>query len=213
MRKILLFLFACIVSMGAFAAETFDVITDDDAAIYVQIFSLQDKEKIDAAKKLESKLTDKFLMNEVLYQRYISKTYRTKGAELQQWMEKYHDMPGAERLSKIAKNKNAKVRKPTVPNIVTGKDHIETAQSETWTEKTYNDKITQNIDKFKKAIRSGRSKTARGILEDKSFKSKLSEADYGRLCGRLSFLYYTNGEYELAKKWGFVASDANSEYG
>ena len=44
-------------------------------------------------------------------------------------------------------------------------------------------------------------------------KSNLSSADYGRLAGRLSFLYYTNGEYELAKKWGFVASDAKSEYG
>ncbi len=213
MRKILIFIICCLATLRAVAVESFDILTDDDAAIYLQIFNLQDKEKIDSAKKLESKLSDKFLMNEVLYQRYTSKTYRTRGAELQSWMEKYHDMPGAERLSKIAKIKQATVRKPTVPNILTGKDYIETAQSETWTEKSYNDKITKNIDKFKKAIRSGSSKTARQILEDKSFKSKLSEADYGRLAGRLSFLYYTNGEYELAKKWGFVASDANSEYG
>ena len=214
MKKILLMLFMVFVGLrGALATESFDVLTDDDAAIYVQIFDLQDREKIDAAKKLESKLTDKFLMNEVLYQRYISKTYRTKGSELKNWMDKYYDMPGAERLSKMASIKKATVRKPSVPHIISGKDYIETAQSETWTEKNYNDKITQNINKFKKAIRSGSSKTARQILEDKSLKSKLSDADYGRLSGRLSFLYYTNGEYELAKKWGFVASDANSEYG
>jgi soluble lytic murein transglycosylase-like protein len=213
MKKILSFFVACFVSLCAWGVESVDVLTDADAAIYVQIFDLQDKEKIDAAKKLESKLSDNFLMNEVLYQRYISKTYKTKGTELQKWMEKYYDMPGAERLSKIAQIKKANVRKPVVPNIVTGKEYIESAQSETWTVKTYNDKITQNINKFKKAIRSGSSKTARNILEDKKFKSKLSESDYGRLAGRLSFLYYTNGEYELAKKWGFVASDANSEYG
>ncbi len=213
MKKLLSCFVAFIISLGAWAAESVDVLTDDDAAIYVQIFNLQDKEKIDAAKKLEDKLSDKFLMNEVLYQRYISKTYHTKGSELQKWMEKYYDMPGAERLSKIAQIKKATVRKPVVPHIVTGKEYIETAQSENWTAKTYNEKITKNIDKFKKAIRSGSSKTARVILEDKKFKSKLSEADYGRLAGRLSFLYYTNGEYELAKKWGFVASDAKSEYG
>ena len=213
MKKILAFLCMCFVSLGAWAIESVDILTDDDAQIYVQMFNLQDKEKIDAAKKLENKLSDKFLMNEVLYQRYISKTYHTKGAELQNWMDRYYDMPGAERLSKMAVIKKATVRKPSVPNIISGKDHIETAQSETWTEKTYNDKIEQSIKKFKKAIRSGSSKTARTILEDKAFKAKVSEADYGRLAGRLSFLYYTNGEYELAKKWGFVASDANSEYG
>ena len=195
------------------AIESVDIFSDEDAATYVQIFMLQDKEKIDAAKKLEAKLKDKYLMNEVLYQRYVSKTYRTHGTEIQNWMKKYYDMPGAERLAKIAKLKKASTRKPDMPQIVTGKEYIETAQSETWTVKTYKGKTAKSIDKFKKAIRSGSSKTARKILEDKSFKSKVSESDYGRLAGRLSFLYYTNGEYELAKKWGFVAADAKSEYG
>ncbi len=213
MKKILAFFVALFIPLFASAVESVDILTDEDAAIYLQIFTLQDKEKIESAKKLESKLTDKFLMNEVLYHRYISKTYHTRGTELQQWMNKYYDMPGAQRLSKMAKIKKTSVREPVVPNIITGTDYIETAQSETWTEKTYKEKTTKTINKFKKAIRSGSSKTARNILEDKNFKKSLYEADYGRLAGRLSFLYYTNGEYELAKKWGFVASDANSEYG
>ena len=212
-KKILTFLMLVVCPTLSMAIESVDILSDEDAALYVQIFMLQDKEKIDSAKKLEAKLTDKYLMNEVLYQRYVSKTYHTRGTELQSWLAKFYDMPGAERLAKIAKLKKASVRKPDVPHIVTGKEYIETAQSETWTVKTYNDKITKNINKFKKAIRSGSSKTARKILEDKSFKSKVSESDYGRLAGRLSFLYYTNGEYELAKKWGFVAADAKSEYG
>lgn len=199
--------------MPASAIESVDVLTDDDAARYAQIFLLQDKEKIETAKKVEAKLTDKSLMNEVLYQRYTSKTYHTRGAELKSWMDKYYDMPGAERLYKIANIKQATVRKPLAPHIITGKDYIETAQSENWTVKQYKGSLTKTIDKFKRAIRSGSSKTARNILEDKSFKSKISESDYGRLAGRLAFLYYTNGEYELAKKWGFVSSDANSEYG
>ena len=200
-------------ALPVFALESADVLSNENAALYAQIFMLQDKEKIESAKKLESKLTDKSLMNEVLYQRYTSKTYHTRGSELKSWMDKYYDMPGSERLYKMAGIKKASVRKPNMPNIITGKDYIETAQSENWTVKQYKEKTTKTIDKFKKAIRSGSSKTARNILEDKSFKSKISESDYGRLAGRLSFLYYTNGEYELAKKWGFVSSDAKSEYG
>lgn len=213
MKKILTILLAVFLLMPASAIESVDVLTDDDAARYAQIFLLQDKEKIETAKKVETKLTDKSLMNEVLYQRYTSKTYHTRGAELKSWMDKYYDMPGAERLYKIANIKQATVRKPSTPHIITGKDYIETAQSENWTVKKYSGATTKTIDKFKRAIRSGSSKTARNILEDKSFKTKISESDYGRLAGRLAFLYYTNGEYELAKKWGFVSSDANSEYG
>lgn len=193
--------------------ESVDILSDDDAALYAQIFMLQDKEKIESAKKIEQKLTDKSLMNEVLYQRYISKTYHTRGTELKAWMDKYYDMPGSERLYKIANMKQASVRKPDMPHVITGKEYIETAQSETWTVKEYNEKTTKVITKFRRAIRNGSSKVARNILEDKSFKSKISESDYGRLAGRLAFLYYTNGEYELAKKWGFVSSDAQSEYG
>lgn len=213
MKKILTFLSAIFFLVPASAIESVDVLTDDDAARYAQIFLLQDKEKIETAKKLEAKLTDKSLMNEVLYQRYTSKTYHTRGAELKSWMDKYYDMPGAERLYKIANIKQASVRKPVTPHIITGKDYIETAQSENWTVKQYSNSTTKTIDKFKRAIRSGSSKNARNILEDKSFKAKISDADYGRLAGRLAFLYYTNGEHELAKKWGFVSSDANSEYG
>lgn len=213
MKKILGIFTAIFFVLPAFALESADVLSDENAALYAQIFMLQDKEKIETAKKIESKLTDKSLMNEVLYQRYTSKTYHTRGSELKSWMDKYYDMPGAERLYKMAGIKKASVRKPNMPHIITGKEYIETAQSENWTVKQYKEKTTKTIDKFKKAIRSGSSKTARNILEDKSFKSKVSESDYGRLAGRLSFLYYTNGEYELAKKWGFVSSDAKSEYG
>ena len=189
------------------------ILTDVDASLYEQIFILQDKEKINTAINVQNQIADKLLMNEVLYQRYISDSYRTKGREIVEWMERYYDMPGATRMEKLAKIKKATVRKPKVPSIMTGSESIETAQSETWTAKKYTGSTEKKINEFKRAIRSGSTKVAREILETRSFKKKLTESDYGRLAGRLSYIYYTNGEMELAKKWGFVASDANSEYG
>jgi tetratricopeptide (TPR) repeat protein len=213
MKKILSFFIAIFFALPVFALESADVLTDENAALYAQIFMLQDKEKIDSAKKLDSKITDKILMNEVLYQRFFSKTYRTRGVEVSDWMGKYYDMPGAERVSKLAKIKKVNVRKPVVYSVLTGKSRGETAQSETWTTKTYPKSVDKKITSFKRAIRSGSTKRARNILEDKSFKKALTTIDYGLLAGRLSYIYYTNGELELAKKWGFVAADANSEYG
>ncbi|MBO4480201.1 MAG: transglycosylase SLT domain-containing protein [Alphaproteobacteria bacterium] len=213
MKKIVAFIFALFVPVALFAAPTIDVLEDADESLYSQIFMLQDSEKFSVAQKLEHQVSDPILMNEVLYQRYFSKTYHTKGTEVQDWMNKYNDMPGAARMEKLAKLKKVTVKSARVPSMLTGGVSIETAQSETWTAKQYSGSTDKNITKFKKAIRGGSTKTARNILEDKSFKRKLTESDYGRLAGRLSYVYYTNGEYELAKKWGFIASDAESEYG
>ncbi|MBD5400909.1 lytic transglycosylase domain-containing protein [bacterium] len=214
MRKIFAFLLAFIMlPMAAMAVDSLDILDDESASLYKQIFELQDREKIDAAIRLQAQLDDDLLMGEVLYQRYISKTYHTKGKEVVAWQEKYYDTPGAERMEKLAKIKKVKVRSAKLPRTITGNSSIETAQSETWTAKKYTGDTDKKITKFKKAIRSGSTKVARNILEDSKFRRHLMESDYGRLAGRLAYVYYTNGEYELAKKWGFVSSDADSEYG
>ena len=213
MKKLISFFIGLFLPLNLLAADLPQILTDVDASLYEQIFMLQDREKIDTAIKVENQIADKLLMNEVLYQRYISDTYRTRGAEIAAWMEKYSDMPGAVRMEKLAKIKQASVRRARVPNIMTAAEPIETAQSETWTAKKYSGSTDKKINEFKRAIRTGSTKIARQILEDKKFRKKISESDYGRLAGRLSYIYYTNGEMELAKKWGFVASDANSEYG
>ena len=213
MKKIIGIFVAMFLPLVAFASGQPDVLSDGDASLYTQIFILQENEKIDTAIKLQKQLQSDLLLNEVLFQRYLSKTYHTKGQEVARWMEKYYDMPGADRMAKLANIKQVSVRKPKLPNTISGSESIETAQSETWTAKQYSGSVDKKITKFKKAIRSGSTKTARQILEDSSFKKKLTESDYGRLSGRLAYIYYTNGEYELAKKWGFVASDAKSEYG
>lgn len=213
MTRLVAIFIGLIIPLNLLAADLPQILSDVDARLYEQVFVLQDKEKINTAIKVQSQIADKLLLNEILYQRYISDTYHTRGKELTAWMDQYYDMPGAIRMEKLAKIKQATVRRPKVPAIMSGSESIETAQSETWTAKKYSDSTEKKINEFKRAIRSGSTKTARQILEDKGFKKKLTESDYGRLSGRLSFIYYTNGETELAKKWGFIASDANSEYG
>ncbi|MBO5663137.1 MAG: hypothetical protein J6S12_04760, partial [Alphaproteobacteria bacterium] len=103
MKKIFTFLFALFIPLNLLAAGTPQILSDVDASLYQQIFALQDQEKINTAINVQNQIADKLLMNEVLYQRYISDTYRTRGAEIAAWMEKYNDMPGATRMEKLAK--------------------------------------------------------------------------------------------------------------
>ena len=96
---------------AAYASRTLDVLSDADASLYTQIFILQSNEKIDTSIKLQKQLEDNLLLNEVLFQRYTSKTYHTKGVEVTEWMNKYYDMPGADRMAKLANIKKVTVRK------------------------------------------------------------------------------------------------------
>lgn len=213
MKRIISILIAAFFPIAVLGADLPKILSDSDADVYTRIFKLQADEKIDAAIRNESKISDNLLMGEVLYQRYISKTYRTRGVEIAAWMNKYYNTPGAPRMEKLAKIKQATVRSAKLPRVATGGASIETARSENWTAKKYSGTTEKKITEFKRAIRNGSTKTARLILQDPMFRHRITESDYGRLAGRLSYIYYTNGEFELAKKWGFVASDAQSEYG
>ncbi|MBQ1996853.1 MAG: transcriptional repressor NrdR, partial [Alphaproteobacteria bacterium] len=181
MKKIFAFFIALFIPHVVWAVDLPQVLTDVDASLYQQIFVWQDKEKINTAINVQGQIADDLLMNEVLYQRYISDTYHTRGREIAAWMDKYYNMPGAKRMEKLAKIKKASVRKASVPNMISGSESIDTAQSETWTVKKYSGKTDKKIGDFKRAIRTGSTKVARQILEDKTFKNQLTESDYGRL--------------------------------
>ncbi|MBQ2017432.1 MAG: hypothetical protein II208_02830, partial [Alphaproteobacteria bacterium] len=118
MKKIFTLFMVLVFPLNLLAAGLPAILTDVDASLYEQIFVLQDKEKINTAIKVQDQIADKLLMNEVLYQRYISDSYHTRGAEIVAWMEKYSDMPGAKRMEKLAKIKKATVRKARVPNVI-----------------------------------------------------------------------------------------------
>src|SRR5574344_1270870 len=161
------------VMTGAVADDELpQILSESDATIYKEIFRLQAAEKISAAMDIEKSLKDQILQCEVLYQRYTSKTYRTKGKELAAWMQKCYNKPGADRIAKIAKIKKASVRSPKlpIPAVILGED---VARSESWTANTYSSGTAEKIKNFKKFLARGSTRNARELLEDKSFKKAL----------------------------------------
>ena len=75
MKKIISLFIGLFLPLTVMAVDAPQILTNVDASLYEQIFMLQDKEKIDTAIKVENQIADGLLMNEVLYQRYISDTY------------------------------------------------------------------------------------------------------------------------------------------
>lgn len=85
------------------------VLSEADAALYRQIFALQEAGKWRVADKQIKLLSDRVLMGHVLYQRYMHPTaYRSKYKELKDWMAAYADHPGAMRVYRLALRRQSK---------------------------------------------------------------------------------------------------------
>ncbi len=79
------------------------VLSDDDAALYREIFALQDRGKWKLAERRIAELRDRLLIGHVLAQRYMHPTaYRSKYTELKQWLDSFADHPDAKAIHKLA---------------------------------------------------------------------------------------------------------------
>ena len=89
---------------GAAAAEApMRVLSDEDAALYSEVFALQEDGRWQAADAKIAALEDDILMGYVLYQRYMHPTaYRSKYSELKRWMAYYADHPEADKIYRLA---------------------------------------------------------------------------------------------------------------
>ncbi|MDR1027231.1 MAG: lytic transglycosylase domain-containing protein [Rickettsiales bacterium] len=214
MKKLLTILIAlCTLQIELCAAEPLPtILSENDAANYAKIFSLQDAGKISAAAKLEKELESDILMGEVLYQRYMSKNYASKGVEVAEWMEKYYNHPGAETMFKLSMRKKVLAREAALPTMASAK-YDGGAYSESWTTRKYSGSTGREIGRFQANLKRRNLKTCATILENKGVKTNVSWTDYGRLAGRLAFTLYNGGEMEEATKWGAVAAERNSEIG
>ena len=149
MKKILSVLL--VLSTSLLHAEALPtVLSESDAEAYVKIFDLQDKNQFDSAKKMESGIENKILMGEVLYHRYMSKGYYSRGVEVAEWMNKYADHPGADNIFKLSKKKKILVRAPALPSPASAKSETG-AYNESYTTKKYYGSTGSYVGQFQRA--------------------------------------------------------------
>ena len=84
-------------------ASPLTVLSDADAALYRDIFDLQEDGHWAAADKKIAAVQNDILMGYVQYQRYMHPTaYRSSFAELKRWMAYYADLPDADKVYRLA---------------------------------------------------------------------------------------------------------------
>jgi len=93
------------------------LIGDEDVRRYRRIFALQEDGRWADADRLIAVLDDRRLMGHVLFQRYMHPTaWRSSFVDLRDWLDRFADHPGAERIYRLAlRRQPAGARAPQPP--------------------------------------------------------------------------------------------------
>jgi soluble lytic murein transglycosylase len=84
------------------------VLSKADAALYKRVFAAQEKGDIQTADTLLAQASNPLLLGHVLYQRYMHPSaYTSRYKELQSWLVRYNDHPGADKIYALAQRKGS----------------------------------------------------------------------------------------------------------
>lgn len=180
-----------------------------DAGLYKRIFRYQavgDMRKADAE---IAKLKDFRLRGHVLYQRYMHPTaYRSKYSELRNWLDLYADLPGADRVYKLAlarmpKDNKEPLRKPVHArgNGVSADADIRRARVYRSPKKrnaTQRSEISRLQNVIARDVRNNAPTRALGRLGKDPAAPLLDHVEEDLLRGQIAVGYYHAGKIEKA---------------
>ncbi len=183
------------------------LIDKKDVTRYKKAFRAVDAADFSKADDVLSDLGNNIILGHVLAEKYLHKNYKASFAELQEWLEKYSDLPQANRIYNLAlkKGKASSLTKPRqmsdCSRILGWKDedleHLFPADMHY---------LVQQVAKFRKALRSGKTKAARLILEQNKFRQKAPNKYWDELAASLAMKYLVDNQNKLAWEWGVRAS-------
>lgn len=180
-----------------------------DIRLYKKIFKNIKNSQFELTNKQIKNLDNKFLLGHVLAEKYLSKQYKSTPQELEQWLKEYADFPQKNRIHNLALRKKA----PALPKAKKEVKRPDTFSMYNWPNKDFKHLSNANriflhkqIKNFKQAIRKGKTKQARLILENKSVKKLLPKKYYASLALILATKYLTDGQNRLALQWGEISA-------
>ncbi|MFM9889477.1 MAG: lytic transglycosylase domain-containing protein [Rickettsiales bacterium] len=94
-----------------------------DTVQYRLIFAAQDAGDFAAADAHIAQLTNHALLGHVLAERYLDPRYHASAAQLDQWLDRYRDHPGAARIAKLANGRGLQLARSA--NALKGSGYID----------------------------------------------------------------------------------------
>ncbi len=178
-----------------------EILGVSDAALYREIFGLQEKGLWAAADRRIRQVEDRLLMGHVLAQRYMHPThYHASYAELSGWLKLYADHPDAARIYGLAmKRKPASAKAPPAPRerFAISSDNIdtETAPRPNWRESAAEPGVRRAISGM---VRRGQIAQAEKHLAQDSIQRALGRGGIDRTRAMIAAGWFRKGEDKRA---------------
>lgn len=204
-RLYLLPAFLAVLFMTASSAVSTELpkpLSSSDAALYEEIFALQDDGEIKQAEKLIKKLDNPLLMGHVLAQKYLHPTaWRSSFSELSQWLKEYNDHPTASRIKWLSDKRKPKSAKPApepkkgyLNGVGLSRPQSYRAEvPESWSGRASPRTTAKIARDIRRSIRSGYPTGAVNILDDPSNQRYLTASEEGHLRGEIAHAYFIFG--------------------
>jgi len=201
------------------------VLSAADAALYQQIFALQEAGDIAAAAALADELSSELLMGHVLAQRYLHPTaYTSKFGELKSWLAAYADHPEAERIYELALKKKkgsaGELAKPVIsPASLSGPPQSSIQPYRSDEDRSAGER--QRVAELKKQIRNlakeDKLTKAISLIESGEVQKLFDTAEIDQAYARVAQAYFFLGDDEkalalaapAAERSGLFVPDAN----
>jgi soluble lytic murein transglycosylase-like protein len=180
------------------------VLSDADISRYQRIFEVQEDGKWPEADKLIKQLDNKVLMGHVMFQRYMHPTdYRSTYKELSGWLAKYADLPGADRIYRLAMHRKPyDVKAPRKPEPLTAAEtQYEVVDDTPKTSKrthAQRQEARQLMSRVRNYLRRGEPNRAEKRLWATSRTDLLAPDEFDEQSNRIAVTYLNQGNYEKA---------------
>jgi soluble lytic murein transglycosylase-like protein len=205
-------------------SKALTILNEKDARLYREIFRLQEDGKWRAADKRIAQLSDRLLMGHVMYQRYMHpRAYRSKYAELKDWMSDYADLPDADRVYKLAVKRRPHnwkwPRKPAVPSIRVKWTKAAPVEAESDNDdpiptvrRHYSRNLRYAQRRIARWLRMGAPTRALKYLETKSVSRHFDAISYDEALADIARSYYKYDKNEKALELAVKAADRSGKW-
>ncbi len=219
MVRVLFGLIAGVMALfGAASAQTpLKVLSDSDAALYREVFDLQEQGKWKAADAKIAAVSDEILMGYVQHQRYMHPTaYRSKYSELKRWLAYYADHPEADKIYSLArKRRPSGAGYPARPTprkwrSAANKELHPTLQAEY--ENTSAPRLRQIEGRVRFLSNKNRALDALKEIKRHHNRGTITERQYDRMRSWIAASLYYQGYVETAKELS-VSATRNGDTG
>ncbi len=198
------------------AAPSLTVLSDADAALYRDIFELQETGRWKAADEKIALLEDDILLGYVQFQRYMHPTaYRSSYTELKRWMAYYADHPEANKIYTLARKrrpKNSSLPLRPIPRKWRAQADQELHPDlEADYARTSGPRLRQIEGRVRYLSNENRALQALKEIDNHVKRGTITERQYDRMRSWIAASLYYQGYVERARSIAVAAADRNGD--